>query len=240
MNYIKKVCCIAAMSLSLTACDVNQLANIANTVLNGEVTSQEAGLGLKQALEIGIGNGSSLLSQKDGYYKSIYKILLPEEVRKVTEKLKVIPGFTDVEEVLLQKINAAAEDAATKAKPIFVDAIRGMTFNDAMGILMGEKNAATSFLQGKTQTQLYNEFNPIILNSLNKLNAVDYWADVVNKYNQIPFVKKVNPRLDDYVTTHALNGLFGMVEKEELDIRTNINSRTTDLLRKVFAKQDGR
>jgi hypothetical protein len=240
MTRIAKQCSVLLLCLSFAACDVQNLIDISNTVLNGDVTSQEAGLGLKQALEIGIGTGATMLSQKDGYYKSAYKILLPEDVRKVTDKLKVIPGFTDVENILLQKINGAAEDAATKAKPIFVDAIRGMTFNDAMGILMGNKNAATAYLQNKTQTQLYNEFNPVIVNSLNKFNAIEYWGNLVTKYNSLPFVTKLNPRLDDYVTTSALNGLFSMVEKEERDIRANVNRRTSDLMKKVFAKQDGK
>ena len=113
-----------------------------------------------------------------------------------------------------------------------------MTFNDALNILMGEKNAATQYLDRTTRTQLYNEFNPVILNSLNKFGAVDYWEDAVTKYNSIPFVNKVNPRIDDYVTKRALDGLFSMVEKEERSIRKDPVKRTTDLLKKVFAKQD--
>jgi hypothetical protein len=107
-----------------------------------------------------------------------------------------------------------------------------------MNILMGEKNSATTFLNRTTSTQLYTEFNPVIVQSLDKFDARKYWSDAVNAYNKIPFVEKANPDLDDYVTKQALNGLFSMVEKEELNIRTNIAARTTDLLKKVFAKQD--
>ena len=175
---------------------------------------------------------------KDGYFKSEYKILLPEEARQVTEKLKIIPGFDQVEEIILEKINRGAEDAAKRAKPIFVDAIKQMTFRDATNILMGEKNAATTYLVGTTRTKLYGEFNPVINNSLDKFEANKYWSDVVSKYNSLPFVEKVNPNLGDYVTNQALDGLFGMVEKEERNIRANISARTSDLMRRVFAKQD--
>ena len=178
------------------------------------------------------------MSLTDGYLKSIHKILLPPEASEIINKLKVIPGFTDIEQKAIEKINRAAEDAAKSAKPIFVGAIKQMTFQDATNILMGDKNAATTYLHGSTNSQLYNEFNPVILNSLNKMGAVDYWEKAINKYNQIPFVKKINPRLDDYVTTQALKGLFGMVEKEERDIRQNVSRRTTDLMKRVFAKQD--
>ena len=225
--------------LSLSTCLVlfpgcDTLRNLAGNSL----TVEEIGRGLKEALEIGVGEGSTALSQIDGYYKSPYKILLPAEARKVTDKLKFIPGFTQAEEVMVEKLNRAAEDAAKSAKPIFVDAIRAMTFRDAAGILMGEKNAATVYLRNATYDPLYNEFRPVILNSLNKFNALEYWADAVNAYNKIPLVEKVNPNLDQYVTEQALNGLFGMVELKERQIRADVSQRTTDLLRKVFAKQD--
>jgi uncharacterized protein DUF4197 len=223
--------------LQFTAC--TELQNIAGTLAeSGALTNADIGQGLKQALEVGISKGSDRLSQLDGYYKSSYKILLPEEARQVTDRLKIIPGFDDVEEIILKKINRGAEDAAQKAKPIFVSAIKGMTFDDAMNILMGEKNSATTYLNTATRLQLYNEFSPVINASLDKFDANKYWSDIVNKYNSIPFIDKVNPDLGDYVTDQALNGLFSMVEKEEQNIRANVSARTTDLMKKVFAKQD--
>ncbi len=228
---------ILLIMFQLTACA--ELQNIAGTVLEEEaLTSTDIANGLKEALTIGISKGSDALSLTDGYFKSQYKILLPEEARKITDKLQNIPGFSQVEEVILEKINRGAEDAAKKAKPIFVDAIKQMTFQDAMGILMGADDAATQYLDRTTRTKLYDEFNPVIVNSLNKFNAIDYWADAVNTYNKIPFVEEMNPSLDQYVTEQALNGLFSMVEKEEVKIRTDLSARTSDLLRKVFAKQD--
>lgn len=221
------------VAMSLPSCDtLQQLSS------GLEPTTAEIGQGLKQALELGISEGATLLAQKDGYFKSEYKILLPAEARKVTDRLKFIPGFSDVENIILEKLNRAAEDAAASAKPIFVNAIREMTFDDALNILMGPQNAATQYLDQKTHAPLYNEFHPVVVTSLNKFNAIQYWADAVNAYNKIPLVEKVNPSLDQYVTEAALDGLFGMVAKKELQIRTDINSRTTDLLKKVFAKQD--
>lgn len=226
----------------LTACTTAEIQSVLDTLSEGNaLTSAEIGEGLKQALEIGIGKGSDRLSQKDGYFKSSYKILLPEEARTVTDKLQNIPGFKEVEDIILEKINRGAEDAAKKAKPIFVDAIKKMTFNDALNILMGDDNAATVYLNDATYASLYQEFNPIIVESLDKFNARQYWADAVNTYNAIPFIgEKVNDDLDDYVTSEALNGLFDMVAKEELNIRKNVSARTTDLLKRVFAKQDNK
>ncbi|MBP7184120.1 MAG: DUF4197 domain-containing protein [Saprospiraceae bacterium] len=229
---------LAIISLGLVACA--ELQKAAQTALETStaLTSEDIGRGLKEALNIGISKGADQLSLKDGYFKSAYKILLPPEARKVTDKLRVIPGYENFENIILEKVNRGAEDAAIKAKPIFMQAIREMTFTDAINILMGDKNAATQYLQRKTTDNLYNAFLPVINQSLNKFNAITYWGDAVNTYNKIPLVQKINPKLDDYVTKEALKGLFAMVEKEERNIRANKISRTTDLLRRVFAKQD--
>lgn len=230
---------ILVLIVQIAACTPAEFREAMGTVLDsGSLTSAEVASGLKQALDIGISNGSDRLSQVDGYFKSPYKILLPEEARKITDKLQNIPGFSAVEDEILKRINRGAEDAAKKAKPIFVSAIKSMTFTDAMDILMGNGDAATRYLERTTFDKLYQEFNPVIINSLDKFKAREYWRDAVNTYNKIPFVDKANPSLDEYVTTQALNGLFSMVEKEERNIRNNIKARTTDLLKKVFAKQD--
>jgi hypothetical protein len=224
------------------SCTSQELQSALGTVLgdNAALTNADIGNGLKQALEIGITEGATRLSQKDGYFKSPYKILLPKEAQEVTNRLQNIPGFSQVENEILEKINRGAEDAAKKAAPIFVNAIKDMSFNDALGILMGEDNAATVFLNTATYQSLYAEFSPVIVESLDKFNAQKYWADAINTYNKIPFIEKVNPDLADYVTQQALTGLFSMVEKKEKDIRVNVNSRSSDLLKKVFAKQDNK
>lgn len=234
---IKKIA-LLLMVLQLTAC--SELQNIAGTIAESGLTNQQIGNGLKEALNIGISQGADKLALKDGYLKSAYKIMLPEEVQTVTDKLKGIPGFNAVEGEMLKLLNRAAEDAATSAKPIFVSAIKQMSFADATNILMGSNDAATQYLHKSTYDQLYSSFQPKVINSLDRVNATKYWNDVITKYNSIPFVKKVNPDLGDYVTSKALVGLFGMVEKKELGIRKNVSERSTDLLKKVFAKQDNK
>ncbi len=223
----------------MMSCDPQNFQK-AMDALNSPLSNTEIANGLKSALDLGVGNSVDFLSAKDGYYQSIYKILLPQEAQTVTNKLKFIPGFEDIEEVLLQKINRAAEDAAGKAGPIFLSAIKGISFNDAMGILMGQNNAATQYLHTGTYSQLYSEFDPVIGNSMNKFNVEGYWSNAVNAYNKIPFVDKVNPDLSDHITNTALKGMFSLIEQKELGIRTDLNQRTSALLQKVFAKQDGK
>ncbi len=181
---IKKIALLSLVfTLTLTSCDV--LQQVATTALEKALTNDDIGNGLKEALSLGISKGSDVLSQKGGYFKSAYKILLPAEARQVTDRLRVIPGFNKVEDIVLEKINAGAEDAAAKAKPIFVNAIKQMTISDALNILMGDKNAATEYLKRTTYQQLYSEFNPVIVTSLDKFEARKYWGDAVNTYNKM-------------------------------------------------------
>ena len=235
---LKKVLFLLVV-INLTAC--KELQQLAGTMLSTDtLTDLDIGNGLKEALTIGVSDGADRLSLTDGYFKSAYKILLPEEAQKVTSKLRNVPLFGNVEDIILEKVNRAAEDAAKSAKPIFVNAIKQMTFQDAANILMGPDDAATQFLNNATYNSLYSEFTPVIVNSLNKFNALDYWGNAVNSYNKIPFMQKLNPKLEDYVVQKALQGLFSMVAKKEVDIRKNVSSRTSDLLQKVFAKQDNK
>jgi hypothetical protein len=226
---------------TLNSCSSQTLGGVldkANEVLGGGLTEDQIGQGLKQALNKGVDESVSFLSAEDGYYDSIYKILLPEEAQKVTSKLRAVPGFANVEANLIEKLNRAAEGAASKAGPIFLGAIKQMTFRDVTDILMGEDDAATRFLERTTYDSLYAEFRPVIIQSLDEVNARTYWSEAVNAYNKIPFTQDVNPELDDYVANKALEGLFALVEKKEAEIREDPAARTTDLLRKVFAKQD--
>jgi len=242
---IKKLLPLSLLLLTFTFANaqlkgaLDKAKSKANEVVGGGNLSQdEIGRGLKEALDKGVGEASDFLSKQDGYYKSPYKILLPEEAQKVAKKLKVVPGFENFEANLVEKMNRAAEDAAVKAKPIFVNAIKSMTFQDAMNILMGEDNAATSYLKKTTYEQLYNEFMPIIQTALDKVGAREYWRSAITAYNKLPLVEKTNPELDDHVNRKALEGMFGLVQKKEEGIRNNVSLRNSDLLKKVFAKQD--
>ena len=214
------------------------LQQVVNQLPNRMITNDQIGGGLKEALNNGITNQVSKLAIEDGFYKNeLTRILLPEELQKVDNTLRKI-GLSKLADEGLKVMNRAAEDAVGEAIPIFVDAIKGMTFTDAKNILMGEKNAATMYLQNSTSEALYQKFSPIINSSFKKVGADKIWTDLISKYNSIPLVSKVNPDLTDYVTQQSLKGVFTMVEVEELDIRTKISSRSSDLLRKVFALQD--
>ena len=204
----------------------------------GILSQAEMGNGLKEALNNGITKQVSKLTTTDGFFKNeAVKILLPEELQKVDTKLRQL-GMTKLADDGLRILNRAAEDAVKEATPIFVDAVKQMTFTDAKNILLGNESSATTYLQTSTSTALYGKFNPVIKNSFAKVGADKIWTQIITKYNSIPLVKKVNPDLTDYTTNKAMEGVFKMIAVEEKDIRTNFSARTSDLLKKVFALQD--
>lgn len=221
--------------INLTSCA--ELQGVVNSFPTETGTLDIAG-GLRQALDFGIDKQVSKLTQKDGFYKNnLVKILLPNELQKVDRTLRDI-GLGNLADEGIKILNRAAEDAVKEATPIFVQAVKDITFNDAKNILLGNDRSATSYLESKTNQALYTKFNPVIQNSFSKVGADQIWTNIINQYNSIPFVNKVNPDLTDYVTTEALKGVYKMVAVEEKKIRTNLNSRTTTLLQQVFALQD--
>lgn len=222
---------------TLTSCaELQQVANQFPEL--GQTQSLDIAGGLKEALNNGITKQVSKLTVTDGFFKNeMVKILLPEELQKVDKALRNV-GMSKLADEGLKVINRAAEDAVKEATPIFVDAVKNMSFNDAKNILMGNENVATIYLQNSTSTALYSKFNPVIKSSFNKVGADKVWSQIITKYNSLPLVKKVNPDLTDYTTNKAMEGVFKMIAVEEKSIRTNLASRTSDLLKKVFALQD--
>ncbi len=198
------------------------------------LSEEEVGAGLKEALNRGIETGVERVSKPDGYFKDMsIKVLMPDDAKKVEEKLRSMGQGKKVDEAI-ESMNRAAEDAANGAKDIFVGAIKAMTIKDAMNILRGEDNAATTYLEKTTRPKLKEKFLPVIEKSLEKVGATKHWNSVFTTYNKIPMVKKVNPDLADHVTEKALDGLFKQIAKEELKIRKDPAARVTDLLKKVF------
>ncbi len=194
--------------------------------------------GLKEALNNGITKQVAKLAIEDGFYNNdAVKILMPEELQNVESKLRKF-GMGHLADQGILAMNRAAEDAVKEATPIFVTAVKNMSITDAKAILLGNENAATTYLQGATNKELYAKFSPVVQQSIGKVGADTIWSTLINNYNEIPFVNKVNPDITDYITNKAMEGVFKMIAVEEKNIRTDLKSRTSSLLQQVFAIQD--
>lgn len=208
-----------------------------STASVGGLSSNEIASGLKEALRIGISKGADQASATNGFFgNALIKLAFPPEAQKVATRLRQIGLGAQVDKFELS-LNRAAEDAAKKAKPVFVKAITSMSIQDAVGILGGADTAATSYLRRTSGQELVAQFTPIVDSTLKLNNATRYYGDLVNTYNRLPFVQKVNPDLTQYATNKAVDGLFLLVAQEEKKIRVNPAARVTELLKKVFSKQ---
>ena len=211
--------------------------SLGNLGTSGPVTEQEAVMGIRQALDKGVSTGVSMLNRQDGFFgNQAYKLFLPPDARKIENVMRDLGMGKTVDKAILQ-INRAAEDAVGYATPIFTEAIREMTIQDAWNIIRGEQDAATRYFREKTTAKLTAAFSPIIQRSLDKLEATRHYSDIINGYNRLPTTfNKLNPDLPGYVTEKAVDALFDQIAKEEANIRANPRARTTEILKKVFGR----
>ena len=200
------------------------------------VSSTEAASGLREALIQGISKGADQASKTDGFnLNSLIRIPFPPDAQRVAATLRSIGLGSQVDKFELS-LNRGAEDAAKSAKPIFLSAIRSLSFSDVWGILTGSKDAATQYLKRTTTAQLTTAFQPIVQQSLDKVAATQYYSTLTTRYNQLPLVRPVQTDLNQYATGKAIDGLFTLIAQQEADIRENPVARTTELLKRVFGR----
>jgi hypothetical protein len=222
-------------TVQVKAQSINEIINAAASAVNASsLSNTDIAAGLKEALNVGTNKATEQSAKVDGFYKNpLIKIPYPSETKDMMSTLKKVGMSKQVKEFEKQ-LNRAAEDAAKKAAPIFLDAIKKLTIQDGLTILKGKDDEATQFLKRNTTSNLTSEFRPVISNSLKKVQITKYWKPLFTKYNKLPMVKKVNPDLDAYVTQKAIEGLFKLVAQEELKIRQDPAARVTAILQKVF------
>jgi hypothetical protein len=212
----------------------NVLTGILDAFKGEKLSDSKIVDGLKQALEIGTANAVKQVSKVGGYYKNPQiKIPLPETVQKAESVLRAVGYGPKIDELSLS-MNRAAEKAAPKAKALFWNAVKAMSFEDARQILKGSDDAATRFFEGKTRDQLQQLFSPIVHKTMTEVGVTRTYQQVYAKINTIPYTDRLKLDLDAYVTGKALDGLFYMLAQEEQKIRKDPAAQVTQLLKDVF------
>jgi hypothetical protein len=240
INLSMAIILIVAMN-AVAQINLGNIGNDVNNVVKGKgdksaLSNDDIVQGLKEALTIGSNNSAANASKVDGYYKHpVIKLPFPPDAQKV-EKTARSAGMGNQVDTFVLKMNRAAEDAGKTVAPIFVDAVKHMTITDGLSILKGNNDAATQYLKTNTSVALKAQFKPIIQASIDRVEVMKYWKPLIDNYNRIPFVTKINPDLNEYICNKALDGLFYLVAQEELKIRKDPMAQVTDILKKVFGQ----
>lgn len=195
--------------------------------------------GLKEALRVGSQRAADFAAREGAYSDTPWlRIPIPDKLDGVTDKLRAM-GLGNYVDRFERRMNAAAEEAAAQAAPVFIDAVRDMTIADAQRILQGGDTAATDYFRARTEERLRELYAPVIESQLTRVGAVQAYNDVMARYNAIPLVPKPEFTLEEYVTDEALDGLYTALAREETRIREEPVARTTELLRRVFGNRTG-
>lgn len=238
---MKKILYCLILLLSLNSSHAQSLRdklNKAKTTLVTTPSNEEIVQGLKEALNVGANKSSSTASQVDGYFKNPRLFIpFPQEAEKMKTQLVKL-GFQKQVTDFETSLNRAAEEAAKKSTPIFMEAVKNMSVTDGMNVLMGADTAATHYLKSATSAGLYAQYKPVVQEAIKKVEVTRYWNTLVTLYNRVPGVKKQNPNIEDYVIKRGLSGLFLLVSDQEQKIRTDPAARFSSVLKNVFGYAD--
>ena len=232
---MKRIFVILMLAACFCGCDM-LLSTTGGSTLNS-MSQTELGKAVKELLQVSADNSLAKLGVNNGFYQNNeVKIPFPPALKKVEDKLKQV-GFTNQVNQFTEKLNRSAEDAASGVKEIFKTAITQMTINDALGIIMGNEDAATQYMRKTTTAAITSKVSSVVAKSNEKIKLASYWTPLANKYNTVMMLTggaQVNTDLTQYVTEKAVEGIFKTMAKEEKVIRTKTSARTTSLLQRVF------
>lgn len=199
-----------------------------------DVSSGEAASGLKETLTRGAEIAVDQLGRPNGFLgDKRVRIPLPDSIRKGEKMMRTL-GAGKYADELVETMNRAAELAVVEAKPILVNAVKNMSFDDARAILTGGDDAATQYFRRTTSTDLTAKFLPIVKQATAKVDLADKYNDYAGKAANMGLLDKKDANLDQYVTQKALDGLFLMVAEQEKAIRKDPVSTGSALLKKIF------
>ncbi len=195
---------------------------------------------LKQALGKGVSSAITNLAKPDGFLANPkVKIPMPEKLQTVEKTLRAMKQDQYADE-FVTTMNRAAEAAVPEALPIFTDALKSMTIEDAKKLVSGTNDSATQFFKTKGEKQIQEKMSPIVKQATEKAGVTAAYKKLLAQGGGASsFLGKLNYDtstldVDKYVTQKASDGLFKMIAEEEERIRKNPAARTTELLQKVF------
>jgi len=225
---------LAGLALSAVLALGSIAANNAWAISWSDISNQDATAGLKSALNSSTLKAVENLAVANGFWNNPkVKIPLPgylEDARGVMNAL----GMKKQAEELHLAINRAAESAVGEAKPVFINAIKSMSVQDAKGIISGGQDSGTQFFKGKTSDTLRTKFLPIVKKATERVGLAQKYNEFAGKGAKLGIIKGDQANVESFVTQKALDGLFLMMADEEKAIRADPIGKGTDIVKKVF------
>lgn len=232
---------VLAVSSSSVQSPLDQLKKKAQEIVRpksqaGVLADDKIITGLKQALSISTKKAVAQTGRPDGFLKNdAIKIVLPEKLQSIAKGMRMVGMGAQVDQLEVG-MNRAAEQATPAARKIFLNALTGMTFQDARQILDGDDTAATEYFKRNSTEELAAAFKPIVHQSMENVGVVRQY----DRLMQNPLVARAasgeDMKLDDYIVGKTLNGLFYVMGQEEQKIRKDPAAQTTAILRAVFGQ----
>lgn len=215
------------------------LQQMINSQEEGGMTTEKVVRGLVDALNVGSRRAIDTTSAENGFLNnSLIRINTPQQLQVMMNALKTV-GFSNQVANFEVQMNRAAESASKEAVDVFVEVIRGITFQDAWAILRGNDTAATTYFKDRTTQVLADRFRPIVRSAMTKVGLYSAYETLSVAYTRLPIANNNQPfDLETYIVDKTLSGLFTTLGQEETKIRSNIQSRTSPILQEVFGFLD--
>ncbi|VAV92390.1 hypothetical protein MNBD_ALPHA06-1079 [hydrothermal vent metagenome] len=226
------------LGLPLAACETIDPSILGAVLGSSQLSQSEAAQGIRAALSNGVLSALGIVGRSGGFLNDgAIRIPLPAKLQSAQQIMASV-GASGMLDQLETRLNRGAEKAAPVAKSIFMDAVADVSISDAIGIVRGPNNAATSYLQNKTTPALTQLFTPIMRDSLSGTGALQALDNISNKLDTIPFASQLAGETKGNLVSHGvkygLNGVFYYIGKEEAAIRANPAKRSSEILRRVF------
>jgi len=198
------------------------------------LSQADAARGIREALGLAARNATTRLGAADGFWGNTrVRIPLPGVLGQTQRTLGRM-GMSRPLDDLQQSLNRAAETTMPEAARLFTDAVRTVTIADAVQIVRGGDNSATTYLRGRTETRLTSLLRPPMTQALTNSGAFTLMRSALRQAGLSSMTSDLRTEVINFSTTKALDGCFLFIAEEERSIRRDPVRRTTDILRRVF------
>jgi hypothetical protein len=214
---------LSRRSLLAVACTLPLLALPSCASLPGGFGMVDA---LRRVLNLSSQRAFARLLQEDGFLQDeLARVPLPGGGALAGALLRT----PLVQNQLLRLMNRAASNAAETAAPMVYDAIRTMSFSDAVALVRGGPTAATDFLQQTMGDAIVTAMLPGVGSALRSFDD-GILNRVVQAATGIDFAG-----LQQHVSRSAANGIYRAIGREEAAIRANPRATGDPLIIGVFS-----